>query len=190
MKCSELSPLNSFRLRVKVSLWLSWLNTSVSKQTTQAYTSMKHKYIKHIKKWTIYACKIYKHKRERERKANANTGELFRGSSTLVLRHRLQHYEGFYYNNPARSLGAATPTTSSLKNSWTRKSLTCPARITHTSTLGCWGRTSIMSSLKNSIQRESPSSLRPSTTPQMQGVEHLVIYFSWPLKTISQIRIL
>ena len=27
--------------------------------------------------------------------------------------------------DPARSLGIATPTTSSLKNSWTRKSLTC-----------------------------------------------------------------
>ena len=32
--------------------------------------------------------------RERER-AIANTGELFRGSSTLALRPRLQHYEGF-----------------------------------------------------------------------------------------------
>ena len=32
--------------------------------------------------------------RERER-ATAKTGDLFRGSSTLTLRPRLQHYEGF-----------------------------------------------------------------------------------------------
>ena len=32
--------------------------------------------------------------RDRER-AIANTGDLFRGSSTLALRPRLQHYEGF-----------------------------------------------------------------------------------------------
>ena len=31
----------------------------------------------------------------------------------------------FHYNDPAKLLGATTPTTSSLKNSWTRKSLTC-----------------------------------------------------------------
>ena len=31
----------------------------------------------------------------RENKAIANTGELFRGSSTLALRPRLQHYEEF-----------------------------------------------------------------------------------------------
>ena len=31
----------------------------------------------------------------------------------------------FHYNDLTRSLGSATPTTSSLKNSWTRKSLTC-----------------------------------------------------------------
>ena len=33
-------------------------------------------------------------KQEIER-AIANTGDLFRGSSTLALRPRLQHYEGF-----------------------------------------------------------------------------------------------
>ena len=32
--------------------------------------------------------------------------------------------KNFHYNDHARSLGAATPTTSSLKNSWTCKSLT------------------------------------------------------------------
>ena len=35
-----------------------------------------------------------KHKCEREM-SNTNTGDLFRGSSTLALRSRLQHYEGF-----------------------------------------------------------------------------------------------
>ena len=33
-----LSPQNSSKLRVEVPLWLSWLNTSVSKQT-QAYNN-------------------------------------------------------------------------------------------------------------------------------------------------------
>ena len=52
--------------------------------------------------------------REREReKAIANTGELFRGSSIIALHPRLQHYEGFPH--PTGLLGAATPTTSSLK---------------------------------------------------------------------------
>ena len=36
VKGSGLSPQDSTRLRVEVPLWLSWLNTSVSKQS-QAY---------------------------------------------------------------------------------------------------------------------------------------------------------
>ena len=50
MKGSELSPQDSSRLRVKVPLWLSWLNTSLSKQTTQAYISIEAQgNIKHVK---------------------------------------------------------------------------------------------------------------------------------------------
>ena len=44
-------------------------------------------------------------------RAIANMGDLFRDSSTLALRPRLQHYEGFpLSNDPTGSLGAATPT--------------------------------------------------------------------------------
>ena len=50
-------------------------------------------YIKHIKIKTIKQAR-YKQVRDRER-AIANTGDLFRGSGTLALRPRLQHYEGF-----------------------------------------------------------------------------------------------
>ena len=69
----------------------------------------------------------------------------------------------FIKNDPARSLGTATPTTSSLKSSWTHKSLTCSRKNNTSSTLACRGRTSTMSSLKNSTQHEPTSSLRPQS---------------------------
>ena len=48
--------------------------------------------------------------REREKEI-ANTKDLFRGSSTLALRPRLQHYEGFPLKTDTTGLlGAATPT--------------------------------------------------------------------------------
>jgi len=59
----------------------------------------------------------------------------------------------------SRSLGVATPTTSSLKNSWTRKSLTY--------------------SRKNNTSHELASSLRPqSPTLSQYKVEHFVITWS------------
>ena len=48
MKGSGLSPQDSSRLRVKVPLWLSWLNTSVSKQS-QAYKDKYNKNLQDIK---------------------------------------------------------------------------------------------------------------------------------------------
>ena len=88
-------------------------------------------------------------------------GELFRGSSTLALRSRLQHYEGFplelipqdrlvlqhLQRALSRALGLTSPSL-------------IPARTTHASTLVCRGRTSIMSSLKSSTRCE-PTSLPP-----------------------------
>ena len=75
--------------------WLSWLNTSVSKQS-QASITIRH---------TIY--QAYKcndnnsmqdiNKGERDR-AIANTRDLFRGSSTLALYPRLRHTKDFHYN--------------------------------------------------------------------------------------------
>ena len=58
--------------------------------------------------------------RDKER-AIANTGDLLRGSSTLALRPRLQHYEGFSLeNDPTGSLGIETPTSEfTLELLWT-----------------------------------------------------------------------
>jgi len=47
MKSSGLSPQDSSKLRVEVLLWLSWLNTSVSKKS-QVYIQFSTKYIKYI----------------------------------------------------------------------------------------------------------------------------------------------
>ena len=71
--------------------------------------------------------------RERER-AIANTGDLFRGSSTLALRLCLQHYEGFLLKTippdhsvpqhlqgvHTRTLGLTSPLTCSRKNKHTQ----------------------------------------------------------------------
>jgi len=43
----------------------------------------------------------------------------------LVYVPAFTNMKDFYYNRPARLFGATVPTMSSLKNSWTRKSLTC-----------------------------------------------------------------
>ena len=53
--------------------------------------------------------------------AVTNTGELFRGLSTLTLHPRLQHYEGFpLENDPTGSFSAATPTSEfTLELLWT-----------------------------------------------------------------------
>jgi len=48
VKGSEISPQDSSRLRVEVSLWVSWLNASVSKQF-QANIQLSTQYIRHIK---------------------------------------------------------------------------------------------------------------------------------------------
>ena len=79
----------------------------------------------------------------RER-AIANTGDLFRGSSTLAIRPRLQHYEGF----PLKTI----PPDHSVRNTYERVHtrtpldslvpLLFPQEQTHASTLACRGRTS------------------------------------------------
>ena len=58
---------------------------------------------------------------EIEREQSQTQENLFRGSSTLAQRPRLQHYEGFSLKNvPTGSLGAATPTTKfTLELLWT-----------------------------------------------------------------------
>ena len=49
-------------------------------------------------------------------RGNLEFKDLFRGSSTLALRPRLQHYENFSpKTDPTGSLGAATPTTQPLE---------------------------------------------------------------------------
>ena len=93
------------------------------KRTKQVYLfSMSN--IKQIEIWTIKNMQDIKHKWVKERWAIANMGELFRGSSHLLYVPAFTAMKNFHYNHPIRSLGAASPTTSSLKNSWTRKSLT------------------------------------------------------------------
>ena len=76
----------------------------------------------------------------REREAIVNTGDLFRGSSHLFYVPAFTAMKDFHYNDPARSLGTATLTMSSLNNSWIRKSLTCPARTTHANPQARQGR--------------------------------------------------
>ena len=49
--------------------------------------------------------------------SNRNMRELFRGSSHLLYILAFTTMKDFHYNDPARSLGVATPTMSSLKNS-------------------------------------------------------------------------
>jgi len=71
----------------------------------------------------------------------------------LALRPRLHHYEGIHYNDPITSLGATTPTTSSLKNSWTCMFLTC--------------------SRKNNIREPQARGGRNLYNSLIEGVEHL-----------------
>ena len=79
--------------RVEVPLWLSWLNTNVSKQT-QAYVNLSTSiYQAYIDKGNISMQDIKTS--ERQRQSNRNTGELFRCLSTLALCPHLQYYEGF-----------------------------------------------------------------------------------------------
>ena len=72
MKGSGLSPQDSSRLRVEVP-HMALLVEYKCEQTIPNIYSIKHKNIKHIRMLTIKACKIYKHKWERERKVIANT---------------------------------------------------------------------------------------------------------------------
>ena len=62
---------------------------------------------------------------ERERDEQSQTWEIcFEVRVHLLYVPVFNTKKDFHYNDPTRSLSAATPTTSSLKNSWTRKSLT------------------------------------------------------------------
>ena len=66
MKDSELSPQDSSRLRVEVPLWLSWLNTSVSKQITQSYNNKTQVYQAYKNESNISMQDINKSERERD----------------------------------------------------------------------------------------------------------------------------
>ena len=63
-------------------------------QTNPSIYQFEHKYIKQIMNMNNKSMQGINTMRDRER-AIANTGDLFRGSGTLALRPRLQHYEGF-----------------------------------------------------------------------------------------------
>ena len=103
---------------------------------------------------------------ERQR-AITNTGDLFQGLSTLALRPRLQHYEGF-------SLSHRITQRRNTYNGFTLELLRLtspslvPARTTHASTLACRGRTSTPSSHQNSKQRE-PASPPPQIQDRTLG---------------------
>ena len=119
-------------------------------------------------------------------------GELFQGSSIFALYPRLQHYEGFplklipqdhsvsqhLQRAPSRTLRFASP-------------LLVSTRTTYASTLACRGRTSTMSSLKNSTQREPASSLRPQP-PHSSSIQIRTrcYHFSWSQTNSLTTRIL
>ena len=91
----------------------------------------------------------------RER-AITNMGELFRGSSTLALRPRLQHYEGF----PLESIQQDHPVPQHLQR-------------VHTRTLGLTSRSLVPA---RATQPELTSLLRPHLYNALQyKVEHLMI---------------
>ena len=98
-------------------------------QTIPNIYTIKHKYIKHIKKWTIKTCKIYKHKcvcvREREMSNHKHGRIISRFEHTCSTSPPSTLWRISIIIDLARSLGTSTLTTSSLKNSLTRKSLTC-----------------------------------------------------------------
>ena len=105
-------------------LLFSWLNISVNTQTTQTCISIKHK---------IYQANKDEHNRNMQNiKTQVREGEISNRKHERFI-SRFEHttslpsplWKFFTIIDPARSLGAATPTTSSLKNSWTHKSLTC-----------------------------------------------------------------
>ena len=179
MKGSGLSPQDSSKLRVKVPLWLSWLNTSVSKP------SQANIYIYETQGNIKYVIDI-----NNKNMQDINTSEREisnRKHGRIVL--RFEHTCSTSPPSPlwristkidlARSLGATTPTTSSVKNSWTHKSLTYSRKNNTASTLACRGHTSTPSSLKNSSQ------YKPASLPPQIQMEHLVISFSWSPKTNS-----
>ena len=117
-------------------LWLSWLNTSVNKQS-QAYINLSTSIYQASNEYDNKSMQDINKVRDRERTI-ANTGDLFRGSSTLALRPRLQHYEGILLESilpdhlvsqhlqgvHTRTLGLTSPSL-------------VPARTTHASTLAC-----------------------------------------------------
>ena len=66
-----------------------------------------------------------KNKSEREMINRKHGRFVLRFEHTCFMSPPLTLWRIFTRNDPARSLGAVTPTTSSLKSSWTRKSLSC-----------------------------------------------------------------
>ena len=144
MKDSGLSPQNSSRLRVEVPLWLSWLNTSVSKQS-QAYIQLSTKYIKHIRDTNNKHKQDIKHKWERDEQwqTQENYFEIwapllyvpaFNTMKDFTIMIPQDHSMPQYLQRiHTRTLRPASP------------SLVL-ARTIHTSTLACRGRTSYNSS--------------------------------------------
>ena len=94
MKGSGLSPQDSSRVRVEMPLWLSLLSTSVSKQTTQACISIKHKLYQAYKDERNKNTQDIK-TQVRGRDKQSQTQEICFEVRATTLRPRLQHYEGF-----------------------------------------------------------------------------------------------
>jgi len=108
-----------------------------------------------------------KHKWVEKEMSNHKHGRIVSRFEPLALYSRLHRNEEFSLKiNPAISLGAATPTTNSLKNSWTCKSLTCTR--------------------KNNTGKPE-SSLRSQPLQLLKyKVEHLVIFSLDHQQTLSQ----
>ena len=84
----------------------------------------KHTHFKYRFQNIHFLCAIFP-RSESKTQAIVNTKEFILRFESPLYVLAFTTMKDFHYNNHARSLGAATPTTSSLKNSWAHKSLTC-----------------------------------------------------------------
>ena len=133
MKGSELSPQDSSRFRVEVPLWLEYkceqtipsmhIYTHTHTHTTHTHTWAQGN-IKHVKNINNNSIQDIKHKWERD-KQSKHGRIISRFEYICSMSPPSTLWRIFAIIDPARSLGAATPTMSFLKNSWTYKSLTC-----------------------------------------------------------------
>ena len=118
--------------------------------------------------------------RERDEKSQAREN-YFEVRAHLLYVPAFNTMKDFHYNDLVRSLGAATPTTRSLKNSWTRKSLTySPTNNTRKHT----------SLPRPHLYTELPQKLVTNMNPQVRLLKYKINtwwsqYFDH-LKTLSQ----